>query len=58
MKPYTGSMRQLVYCCEVWSAVCCVLVTSRFQSPSLDSRAMGEKEAEYICLPCQYIASQ
>jgi len=49
---------QLVYWCEVWSAVCCVLVTSRFQSPPLDSPAMGEKEAECICLPCQYIASQ
>jgi len=39
-------------------SVCCVLVTYRFQSPPLDSPAMGEKEAEYISLPCQYIASQ
>ena len=28
---------QLVYWCEVWSAVWCVLVTSRFQSPPLGS---------------------
>ena len=35
---------QLVYWCEVWSAVCCVLVTSRFQSSLLDSPAMCEKE--------------
>ena len=41
---------QLVYWCEVWCAVCCVLVTSRFQTPSLDSPAMGEKEAECIHL--------
>ena len=49
---------RVVYWCEVWSAVCCVFVTSRFQSPPLDSPAMGEKEAEYISLLCQCIASQ
>ena len=48
---------QLIYWCEVWSAVCCVLVTSRFQSSLLDSPAMCEKEVECVSLPCHYIAS-
>ena len=36
------------------SVVCCVLcfpVVSCFQSPPLDSPAMGEKEAECVCFP-------